>query len=72
MPDETFTTTTDPLPGTDDADTPASSVAAPLARLLNLQPGEGRLVSLLLGYSFFRGVTITFFYVASSALFLSS
>ena len=48
------------------------SGASPIARLLNLEPGEGRLVSLLLGYSFFRGITITFFYVASSALFLSS
>ena len=37
---------------------------------LNVQPGEGRPLALLLLHSFFTGLAIVSFYTASSALFL--
>lgn len=42
-----------------------------LARLLNIRAGEERLVLLMMLYSAFIGVCISYFFTASSALFLS-
>lgn len=41
-----------------------------LRKILNIQEGEERLVSLLALYSFFMGAAISFFYTSTTALFL--
>ncbi len=43
-----------------------------LAQALNIEPGEGRPLVLLLGHSFFMGIAIVSFFAASSALFLAA
>jgi CRP-like cAMP-binding protein/ATP/ADP translocase len=42
-----------------------------LATLLNIHPGEGWPMVLLLIHSFFLGITLVFFYTAANALFLA-
>ena len=42
------------------------------AAALKVEPGEGVALGWLVGFSFFQGIVLASFYVASSALFLST
>lgn len=42
-----------------------------LGQLFKIQPGEGESLSLILGFSFFKGIAFVFFEAAASAIFLA-